>query len=379
MPEAARRAASPARRLATGLALGVAACALAWIGWRARSLILPCMAGTLLAYFCRPAVGYMEQRRIPRIVAIAILVALALGAVGGAGHAIHSAAPSAETVGEIKMRAARVVRERYAQLMDLDVRPFDGNELYRLVRHETDPLFERIEGFLALAPDEQAAVLAPESASRPLGALVHALPGWITAFLLFAFILMDTGQIKRGLLACVPNRLFEPMLSIASELENTLRRYARALFMQCVLLGSTVTATQMIAGVPMRWAVVIGFFAGMANVMPYAGIATALAGGLAYALLGDEIRSPLPFVDAGNFPFAVVAAVLVTDAIKNLVYDPKVLGGAMSLHPVVIVLGVAAGAEMFGLLGALLAVPAISFAAAFVASVVGQLRAYGEI
>ena len=126
----------------------------------------------------------------------------------------------------------------------------------------------------------------------------------------------------------------------------------------------------MIAGIPLRWAAVIGFFAGMANVMPYAGIGTALVCGMAYAVLGD---------DAGNLPLAVLAAVLVTDAIKNIVYDPKVIGGAMGLHPVVIVIGVAAGGEMFGILGALLAVPMISFTAAFVTSVYGQLRAYGEI
>jgi predicted PurR-regulated permease PerM len=222
-------------------------------------------------------------------------------------------------------------------------------------------------------------MLAAGSAARPLGTVAHALPGWITAFLLFVFILMDTGGIKRGVLACVPNRYFEPVLSILSDLEKTLRRYARALFMQCVLLGGTVTATQMIAGIPFRWAAVIGFFAGMANVMPYAGIGMALAGGLAYALLGDEVRSPLPFIDSETLPLAVIAAVLVTDAIKNIVYDPMILGGAMKLHPVVIVLGVAAGAEMFGTLGALLAVPMISFTAAFVESVLGQLRAYGEI
>ncbi len=370
---------SPARRFATLVAFGVGACVLAWIGWKARSLILPFTAGALLAYLCRPAVGFMEQRRVPRAVAISLLVALALGAAIGAGYAIRSAAPSEESIAQLKIRAARVMRERYAQVMGLDDAPFTANRFYRLVRQETDPLLARIDQFLALDSNEEAAVLVPDSVAVPLGTIAHALPGWIVAFLIFVFVLMDTGEIKRGLLSVVPNRFFEPVLSILADLEYTMRRYVRAVFVQCLLLGATVAATQMIAGIPFRWAAVIGFFAGMANVMPYAGIATALVCGLAYALLGDEIRSPLPFIDAGNFPLAVLIAVLVTDAIKNIVYDPKVLGGAMKLHPVVIVIGVAVGAEMFGILGALLAVPAISFAVAFVKSVFGQLRAYGEI
>lgn len=379
MPERRPAAIYPARRLATLVAFGMGACVLAWIGWKARSLILPLTAGALLASLCRPAVGFLEQRRVPRAVAIALLVALALGTATGAVHAIQSAAPSEEAIAQLKIRAARVTHERYAQVMGLDGAPFTGNRFYRLVRRETDPLVARIDQFLALDSNEEAAMLVTDSVARPLGTIAHALPGWIVAFLIFVFVLMDTGEINRGLLSVVPNRFFEPVLSILADLEHTLRRYARAVFVQCLLLGATVGATQMIAGIPLRWAAVIGFFAGMANVMPYAGIATALVCGLAYALLGDEIRSPLPFIDAGNFPLAVLGAVLVTDAIKNVLYDPKVIGGAMRLHPVVIVIGVAVGGEMFGIVGALLAVPTISLTAAFVASVFGQLRAYGEI
>jgi predicted PurR-regulated permease PerM len=369
----------PVRRLAAWVMLAVAASTLLWVAWQARSLILPLAAGALLAYFSRPAVGFMEQRRVPRAMAIALLVALALGAATGAVHAIRSVAPSEEAIAQLKVRAARVTHERYAQAMGLDDAPLVGNHFYRLVHQETDPLLARIDQFLALDSDEGASVLGPGSVARPLGTIAHALPGWIVAFLIFVFVLMDTGEIKRGLLSIVPNRFFEPVLSILSDLENTLRRYARAVFIQCVLLGITVAATQMIAGIPFRWAIVTGFFAGMANVMPYAGISTALVCGLAYALLGDEIRSPFPFIDADNFPVAVLIAVLATDAIKNIVYDPKVIGGAMGLHPVVIVIGVAVGGEMFGIVGALLAVPAIAFAVAFVTSVFKQLRAYGEI
>jgi predicted PurR-regulated permease PerM len=134
-----------------------------------------------------------------------------------------------------------------------------------------------------------------------------------------------------------------------------------------------------IAGIPPRWALVIGFFAGMANVVPYAGIGTALAGGMLYALLGYETHPLLPFVDAENLPWAVLAAVLATDSIKNAVYDPLVFGGALELHPVAVILGVAAGATIFGFLGALFAVPALAFGRALVGSVFRQLRAYDAI
>jgi predicted PurR-regulated permease PerM len=237
-----------------------------------------------------------------------------------------------------------------------------GNDFYHLVRRETDPALAKLREFLALSPEDQLR----RAPGAPLGTLAHVLPALATSFLLFVFVLMDTGTIKRGVLAAVPNRLFEPALATIGDLEAALGRYAKALFTQCVLLGSLVALALALAGIPPSWAIVIGFFAGMANVMPYAGMATAFAGSAAYVLLAAD----------GVSAWAVLAAILVTDAIKNIVLDPMVLGGALRLHPVVIVLGVAVGAKLFGLVGALLAVPAISLGLAFAGSVTRQLRAY---
>src|SRR5258708_21562688 len=103
MAEGPRPAARPLRKLVARTMFVAGACALLWIGWKARSLILPCMAGALLAYFCRPAVGFMEQRRAPRVLAIAILVASALAAAAGAVYAIRSAAPSDEVLALLKV------------------------------------------------------------------------------------------------------------------------------------------------------------------------------------------------------------------------------------------------------------------------------------
>ena len=70
---------------------------------------------------------------------------------------------------------------------------------------------------------------------------------------------------------------------------------------------------------------------------------------------------------------------MVTDAIKNAVYDPAVFGGALDLHPAAVILGVAVGVSAFGFVGALFAVPAITFGRTLGVSVFRQLRAYREI
>jgi predicted PurR-regulated permease PerM len=415
---------STQRRLIEWLLFALAVAASGWVLWQARSLLFPCIVGAFLAYVCGPAVDFMERHGLPRVACVLLLALAGLVGVIGAGNALRVAAPSPQDVVEFKLRATHALASRYAGIMGFEGDSPAGNRFHRFVGRESDPIVAKASRLLALAPEEDGLLLSqsasdakwqllrqqhledqallerhvlrgeadhsprgdagdsdalPVSIGASMGTVARLVSGWVTAFLLFVFILLDKGQVKRSLLALVPNRYFEPVLSIHSDLHTALQRYTKALGTQCVLLGLTVAAMLFIAGIPFRWANVIGFFAGMANVVPYAGMITALVGGMAYAILGYEAHPLLPFVDADSLPWAVLVAVFVTDAIKNAVYDPLVFGGALQLHPVVIILGVAAGAVTFGFLGALFAVPAIAFGRALAGSIFRQLRAYGEI
>jgi predicted PurR-regulated permease PerM len=213
---------------------------------------------------------------------------------------------------------------------------------------------------------------------RPLATLGKILSAWIIAPLVFLFLLSDTGEIKRGLLSAVPNALFEPSLRVLEDLDRALGSYLRGLFLECALLGLSVTVFLVIVGVSPRWAIAIGIFTSATDVIPYMGSAVALLGGLAYALLAEEIHPLLPMVNTGNFAIWVVAAVGLAEVLKN-VYEPIILGGAASLHPLVVLIGVVGGGMLFGIAGMLLAVPAITVFKVFVSSTRRQLKAYGLV
>jgi predicted PurR-regulated permease PerM len=211
----------------------------------------------------------------------------------------------------------------------------------------------------------------------PIATLGHILSTWIIAPLIFLFLLRDTGEIKRGLLRAVPNRLFEPALTVLADLDRALGDYMRGIFLECALLGLTVTLLLAIVGVPLHWAIAIGILAGATNVVPYLGSAVALMGGLVYALLAEEIHPLLPMVNTGNIMIWVIAAVGLAELLKNVFYEPLVLGGAVKLHPLVVVIGVVGGGILFDLAGVLLAIPVITVFKVFVSSAARQLKAYG--
>ena len=218
---------------------------------------------------------------------------------------------------------------------------------------------------------------AAEARKTPLAALGAILSTWIVAPVVFLFLLRDTGEIKRGFLSLVPNRLYEPTLAVLEDLDRALGGYVRGLFLECCFLGLTLTLVFAVVGIPLRWAIPLGLVAGATNVIPYLGSAIALLCGLSYTLLADQIHPLLPMIDANNVAIWVVLGVLLAEILKNVVFEPFVLGGAAKLHPLVVVIGVLGGGILFGLAGLLLAIPTMTIVKAFVSSASRQLKAYG--
>ena len=420
---------TPAGVVTRCLVATVAAALTVYLVWGLRSFIVPAFVGCLLAYICRPFVARLE-RWIPRSVAVGLLLVLfALVALVGF-NSVRAAIPSEAALLELRVRALHALNRHYRTLMKLDASWNRGNRFYQLAHRDLDPLVDRVSDVLALTPDERAQFVAsrergteaasarsnqlleyeranaqviemrarrtgrPDPATKSVGgssapamsvpknelaALGDMLSAWIITPLIFPFLLWDTGNIKRGLLRAVPNRLFEPALAVLADVDEALGNYVRGIFLECCALGLTVIVLMAIVGVPLRWAIAIGIFTGASNVVPYMGFAAALVSGLAYALVAEDVHPLLPLVTPDTFAIWVVVAVCLAELLKNVLFEPIVLGGAVKLHPLVIVIGVLGGATLFGPAGMLLAIPTITIVKELVASSARHLAAYGVI
>ena len=392
----------------------------AYLIWGLRSLIVPIAVGSLLAYVCYPLVARLERYRLTRGLAIGLLVLGFFSAALILTIRIRAGVPSEIGTLDFKTRALHKLNERYESLMGLDVSP-RGNRLYQFGRDDLDPVVDRINSLLALTSEERSRFLeahsagedalldydranlqtlerrglqatarssaqgpgprarggAAEARKTPLAALGAILSTWIVAPVVFLFLLRDTGEIKRGFLRLVPNRRFEPTLEVLDDLDRALGGYVRGLFLECCFLGLTMTLVFAVVGIPLRWAIPLGLVAGATNVIPYLGSAIALLCGLSYTLLADQIHPLLPVIDGNNVAVWVVLGVLLAEVLKNVVFEPFVLGGAARLHPLVVVIGVLGGGILFGLAGLLLAIPTMTIVKAFLSSASRQLKAYG--
>jgi len=403
-----------------------------YLVWGLRSLIVPASVGGLLAYICRPLVARLERSWVPRGLAVALLLLVFASVALVIVSSVRAVMPSETGALELRIRALYALNHRYQAVMGLDPSWMRGNHLYQVASRDLDPLMDQVSELLILTPEEHAQFVAslgwgtdaasarsnrllsyehanvqalnmrarrtgpaepatralawppsnptPTSAAKsapaPLGTILST---WMIAPLIFLFLLWDTGSLKRGLLSAVPNRLFEPTLAVLADVDQALGNYVRGIFLECCSLGLTVMVFITIVGVPLRWAFAIGVFTAATNVVPYMGFAAALLSGLGYALLAENVRPLLPWVTTETFAIWVVVAVALAELLKNVVYEPIILGGAVKLHPLVIVIGVLGGAILFGPAGMLLAIPTITIVKVLVASTARHLIAYGLI
>lgn len=137
----------------------------AYLLWKLRRLILPVAVSGLLAYICRPLIAHLERYRVPRGLAIGLLlfifVLVALFIVGR----VSALMPSEIAAVELKVHGLYKLNEGYQVMMGLDPSLKKGNRIYRVAHEELDPIMDRINRYLALTREEQSQFLA----SRPRG------------------------------------------------------------------------------------------------------------------------------------------------------------------------------------------------------------------
>ena len=160
---------SPAGTLFKSVVAAAGALLAAYLLWKLRSLIVPVVVSSLMAYICRPLVIHLERHRMPRGLAIWLLLIVFVLAALFIANRVRSIMPTEIGALELRVRAIYKFNEGYKNLMGLDQSLTRGNWIYRLAHGELDPIVDRTNRLLALTPEEHSPFprLAP---SWPRGA-----------------------------------------------------------------------------------------------------------------------------------------------------------------------------------------------------------------
>jgi len=199
---------------------------------------------------------------------------------------------------------------------------------------------------------------------------------WILAPLIFLFLGFDNGQIRRFFISLVPNRYFELSLTVLDRLDDAIGRYLRGTLMECFLVGLTLALGLILLGIPLGIAVAIGVVSGLLNAIPFLGAVIALVIGVSYALIAEDVRPLIPGLNPNDLALYVVILVVIAHVLDDVVFQPFVLGGAVNVHPLVVVIAIIAGSLIMGLWGMLFAIPTVVVVKTAVETFFKELKDY---
>jgi predicted PurR-regulated permease PerM len=160
------------------------------------------------------------------------------------------------------------------------------------------------------------------------------------------FLLKDGESIIQRFIEHVPNKYFEMTLNVVHKIGIQLGRYIRSWFTEAAIVGLLSMIGLLIIGV--KYAVIIGIIAGIANLIPYLG-----------PVVGAVPAIIVSFVETGNLDMIlpIVCLFVGIRLLDDLLIVPTVYSRGAEMHPLTIVLLVLIAGELGGIAGMVLAMP----------------------
>ena len=162
-------------------------------------------------------------------------------------------------------------------------------------------------------------------------------------FMLF-YMLKDGHKLVPTITGIFSEKQANRIGELLEKMSETISKYISGQAIECLFVGTCTAIGYGIVGVP--FALLIGIFAGITNMIPYIGPYIGLLPALILAL-SNSVRQTI---------LVIIVCVVVQQIDGNLIY-PNVIGKSLDIHPLTIIIILLVAGNLAGLLGMLLAVP----------------------
>ena len=186
------------------------------------------------------------------------------------------------------------------------------------------------------------------SLTTSLGSVIGTITSVTVTLVTVPFILFHMLKDGEKLVPTVekifPEHNRSKVARLLHEMSATLSRYISGQMIECLFVGTFSAIGYSMTGIP--YALLVGLFAGITNIIPYLGPYIGLMPALFLAF-----SKSLPTVF-----WVIVVCIVVQQLDGNLVY-PNVIGKSLHLHPLTIIIILLVAGNIAGLLGMILGVP----------------------
>lgn len=205
-----------------------------------------------------------------------------------------------------------------------------------------------------------------------LGGTTELLSGVVSGIMLVGlvpfvafFFLKEGRRMTHGLIELVPNAYFEITLSLLNSISNSIGGYIRGQLLAVGVVALLSVVGLMIIGMP--YALPVGVIAGLANMIPYLGPLIGIISATIVAIATGGATSMVT---------KVVLLFLMIQFIDNMLVQPIVVAKSVDLHPLIVMVVVMIGSDLWGIVGMLIAVPLTGILKVSVQTIYEGLKGY---
>lgn len=311
-----------------------------WFVNEAGTILFPFVLSFVFAYIFDPLVDWLQRFKLPRVVAILLIVLLLLSVFTLALVVIIP--QLVQQIGDLLEQtldyAPKVKRWIETDLLgflarfNIDVQQIKAWVSQELPSRMQDILRTFFQGVLNITVG--------------VGAVISQILNLVLIPVLTFYFLKDFDVIVTRIDNIIPEARRPMIRDYARQVDRVLSGFLRGQLTVCLIVGVLTTTGLMLFDI--KYALILGITAGVLNIVPYVGLIVSL--GLAL-LIG--LFSPAPLITC----LKILAVFGVVQSLESSVISPKIVGDSVGLHPVWVVFAILVFARFLGFVGLLVAVP----------------------
>jgi predicted PurR-regulated permease PerM len=314
------------------------------------NILAPFLVAMVLAYILNPIVDLFQGWKVPRWVTSLILILLFVGAIA---LVLFLVLPIAVAQFEgVLDTVSNLVGNFRSWVWDsktihaLERYGISAEELQRTLANSLTPRIEDIlKGIL------QGSLSVVSSVSKLVTQIFYV---FLVPFLTF-YILTDFPKIGHRFRMLFPRKIRDQVGDYMNRADDLIGHYMRGVLTVAILQGIIISV--IFSAMDIKYALLLGLLAALLDLVPYFGLLTILIISGVVASLGDN---PIPKV------IFAIGSIGFLHLLEVVFLYPKIIGGRVGLHPLLIILSLLVFAYFLGFVGLIIAVPATALILLFV-------------
>ncbi|WP_420839125.1 AI-2E family transporter [Argonema antarcticum] len=302
--------------------------------WQLRSLLIILMVAVVIAATIAPFVDATERLRLPRWLAAIIVYLTLIAIVTGAGVLIGPT-----VIEQIQLLAVNlpIYLENLRSLIENLMVKFN-NERPELIRQLLDPQI-LTNGVIR---SSQQLLLRSYGITK---GIVGGVLSLILALLISGYMVADSKNLIKGLVQLFPYPWNDRLEAQVMPVSQRMGGYIQGRLGVAAILGLAISVGLGFLGLS-EFALGLGAIAGVTDLIPFFG-----------PVLG-AIPALIVAISQGGWTFLwVLLLFVIIQNLETYLLDPLLVGSSVRVHPLYQLLAVLGGAQVLGIIGALIVPP----------------------